>query len=169
MEFIVILVLILIIVISVLVSIKFANFKNRIGQEVFKGTEFSESNINSNIMGGFEKKYMSTFLEEQTSYTEDTFKDLMLNYSQKLINNNLTGEFSSKILEKAPNDRKLQNFQSMKFVRVNLNYYKDTKLRVDIVYADQRDEYNLLLFCNIENGVIPVDNYQISKGAALGF
>ena len=57
----------------------------------------------------------------------------------------------------------------MQFRRTNINYYANSKLEATVIYTNNRDEYEVYLICNIQDGKIKLEKYKISKGAVVGF
>ena len=59
--------------------------------------------------------------------------------------------------------------QNMEFKSASINYYSNTKLNAIVIYTDNKDEYDIYLYCSVLGDRIQLDKYQISKGAAVGF
>lgn len=169
MEFIVFLVIILIFAGFIFINIKISNLKYRAKQQVLKNTGISSSDISAQFTESFEKKHLQKFLEEHPDFTEESIKDLLKQYTVQMINKNSSDNFSQAVCEKMQNDSKLEKMQTMEFKRSNINYYGNSKLNALVVYTDNRDEYNIYLYCNIVDDKIELDKYQISKGAVVGF
>lgn len=169
MEFIVFLIIALIFVGFIFINIKINNLKYRAKQQVLKNTGISSSDINAGITGSLEKRHLQKFLEEHPSFTEESVKDLLKQYTIQIFNKNSINEFSQAVYEKMQKDSKLDKMQSMKFSRTNINYYENSKLNAIVVFTNNRDEYNVYLTCSILGDRIQLDKYQISKGAVVGF
>lgn len=163
------LLIILVIVGFIFISIKIDNLKYRAKQQVLKNTGISSSDINAGITGSFEKKHLKNFLEEHPSFTEESIKELLRNYTVQIFNRNSINEFSQTVCEKMQKDSKLEKMQDMEFRRTNIHYYGNSKLGAIVVYTDNKDEYNVFLTCSILGEKIKLDKYQISKGAVVGF
>lgn len=112
---------------------------------------------------------MKKFLEENPSYTEESIKDLLKEYTVQIFNRNSISEFSQEVCEKMQKDSKIEKLQSMEFKRANINYYSDLKLKAIVVYTDNRDEYNVYLTCSVIDNIVKLDKYQITKGSVVGF
>lgn len=162
-------IVIIILVLFVFVNIKLNNFKERAKQEILKNTGLSSSDISTGVTNSVEKKHLENFLREHPEYTEESIRELLKEYSIKLFNKNLTDEFSEELKDKAISDSKLDKMQAMEFKRANINYYGNSKLNTIVVFTNNRDEYNVYLYCNIIDGKIQVNKYQITKGAVVGF
>lgn len=153
----------------IFIQIKISNLEHRATQHILKDTAISESSINKSIYQGFEEKHLEKFLQENPNYTEETIKQLLKEYSVKLINKQTTNNFSSEIYEKIQNDNKLTKMQNMYFKHINITRYQEQKLNAIVTYTDNKDEYNIVLFCKItENGII-IEKYRTEKGAVVGF
>lgn len=153
----------------IFISIKISDLKHRATQHILKNTGISQSDITAGINSGFEKKYLEKFLEEHTNYTEDTIKDLFKQYTVQIFNRNAIAEFGEKVFEKMQTDSKLDKMKDMEFRRANISYYSNSRLGAMVIYTDGKDEYNVLLSCNIIGDKIQVEKYQINKGAVVGF
>lgn len=153
----------------IFINIKISNLKYRAEQQVLKNTGISSSDISAGINGSFEKKHLQKFLEEHPSFTEESIKDLLRQYTIQIFNRNSINEFSQVVYDKMQRDSKLDKMQTMEFRRTNINYYGNSKLNAIVVYTDNRDEYNVYLNCSILGNRIQLDKYQISKGAVVGF
>ena len=169
MGFIVFIVIALIFAGLIFICIKIENLKYRAKQQVLKNTGISSSDINAGITGSFEKKHLQKFLEDHPSFTEESIKDLLKQYTIQIFNRNSINEFSQVVYEKMQKDSKLDKMQTMEFRRTNINYYGNSKLKAIVVYTDNRDEYNVYLNCSILGNRIQLDRYQISKGEIVGF
>lgn len=145
------------------------NAKYRAKQQILQNTGFSSADINAGISNAFDKKHTEKFLQEHPVYTEETIKEKLKQYSIDLININQNADFSEDMLTKAQSDKKIAKLQPMQFKRANIQYYGKEKLNANIVYTDNRDEYNMYLYCSMINDDIHVDKYQIVKGAVVGF
>ena len=79
-------------------------------------------------------------------------------------------EFSEGVCQKMQNDSKIEKLKNMQFVRVNITQYNSNtkKLVGNVVYTDNRDEYNVFLICNVMGEKIKLENYRINKGEELG-
>ena len=169
MGILVFLVIIAIIVGYVLINIKISNLKYRAKQQVLKNTGISSSDICAGITGSFEKKHLERFLSEYPNFIEETLKKLFKQYTIELFNKNSISEFSQTVCEKMKEDSKLEKIKNMEFRRTNINYYANSKLEATVVYTNNRDEYEIYLTCNIQDGKIKLEKYKISKGAVVGF
>jgi uncharacterized protein YneF (UPF0154 family) len=150
-------------------NIKMSNLKHRATQHILKDTGISSSDITAGFIGNIEKKHLQKFLEEHPSFTEESIKELLKQYTVQLLNKNSTNEFSQEVYEKMQKDSKLDKMQGMEFKRVNISYYGNSKLNATVFYTDNKDEYNIYLNCNILGDKIQLDKYQIAKGAVVGF
>lgn len=168
MGFVIFIVIALILAGFIFIRIKMNNLKYRAKQQMLKNTGISSSDINAGITGKFEKKHLQKFLEEHPSFTEESIKDLLKQYTIQMFNRNLINEFSQVVCEKIQKDSKLDKMQAMEFRRTNINYYGNSRLNAIVVYTDNRDEYNVYLNCSISGDKIQLDKYQISKGVAVG-
>lgn len=164
-----IVIIIIVIVGFVFISKKMGDFEYRAKQEILKGTGISNSNINAKVNEGIEKKRLAKFLEEHPEYTEESIKDLFKDYMEKVIKKAPSDDFTPELNEKIQKDTKLDKLQTMNFVRVNVNYYTGSKVAAIIVYADNKDEYNIYLTCAILEEKLQLEKYQIQKGAVIGF
>lgn len=153
----------------IFISIKISNLKHRATQHILKNTGISQSDITAGINSGFEKKYLERFLQEHASYSEDSIKDLLKQYTIQIFNRNAISEFSDKVCEKMQTDSKLDKMKEMEFRRISISYYSNSKLGAIVVYTDNKDEYNIALSCNVIEDKIQVEKYQINKGAVVGF
>ena len=72
-------------------------------------------------------------------------------------------------MKKMQKDSKLDKMQNMEFKRTNINYYGNAKLNATVVFSDNKDEYNVNLYCSTLEDKIQLDSYQISKGSVIGF
>ena len=169
MGFIIFIVIALIFAGFIFINIKMENLKYRAKQQILKNTGISSSDINAEITGNFEKKYLQKFLEEYPSFTEESIKDLLRQYTIDIFDKNSINEFSQTVYEKIQKDSKLAKMKTMEFRRTNINYYGNSKLNAIVVYTDNKDEYNVYLNCSILADKIQLDKYQISKGAVIGF
>lgn len=169
MGFVLFLIIVLIFAGIIFINIKMSNLKYRAEQHVLKNTGVSFSDINAGITGNFEKKHLKKFLEENPSYTEESIKDLLKEYTVQIFNRNSISEFSEEVCEKMQKDSKIEKLQSMEFKRANINYYSDLKLKAIVVYTDNRDEYNVYLTCSVIDNIVKLDKYQITKGSVVGF
>ena len=136
---------------------------------MLKNTGISSSDISAQITENFEKKHLQKFLEEHPNFTEESIKDLLKQYTVQLFNKNSSDVFSPVVCEKMQNDSKLEKMQTMEFKRSNINYYENSKLNSIVVYTDNKDEYNIYLYCSILDNKIQLDKYQIAKDAVVGF
>lgn len=153
----------------IFINVKISNLKYRAKQQVLKNTGISSSDINAGITSNFEKKYLEKFLTEHTEFTEEKIKDLLKQYTIKLFSRNSINEFSQAVYEKMQKDSKLEKMQTMEFKRANIGYYNNEKLNAIVVYTDNKDEYEVYLYCSILGNRIQLDKYQINKGAVVGF
>lgn len=153
----------------IFINIKIGNLKYRAKQHVLKNTGASSADISAGITEGFEKKRLQKFLEENPSFTEESIKNLLKQYTIQIFNRNSVTEFSQTVCEKMEKDSKLGKMQTMEFRRTNITYYANSKLNAVVVYTDNKDEYEVYLNCTILGGKIQLDRYQISKGAVVGF
>ena len=169
MGFIIFIVIALIFAGFIFINIKMENLKYRAKQQILKNTGISSSDINAEITGNFEKKYLQKFLEEHPRFTEESIKDLLRQYTIDIFDKNSINEFSQKVYEKIQKDSKLAKMKTMEFRRTNINYYGNSKLNAIVIYTDNKDEYNVYLNCSILADKIQLDKYQISKGAVIGF
>lgn len=169
MGFIVILIIFSIIVGCMFISVKINNLKYRAGQQLLKNTGISSSDIHAGITEGLEKGYLEKFLREYPNFTETTIKDLLKQYASQILNKNSIHEFSQAVYEKMQKDSKLDKMQNMEFKRTNISYYGNSKLNAIVVFSDNRDEYELNLYCSILGDRIQLDGYRILKGAVIGF
>lgn len=168
MGVIVIILLIALFVGYVYINSKISNLKYRAKQEMLKNTGFSSSDINAKISGGLEKKQLQKFLASHPNYTEESIKELLKQYSSQLIQKNAISEFSKTVCEKLEKDSKLEKMQKMELKRANINSYSNSKIIALVVYTDNKDEYNIYLYCSIVEEKIQLDKYQIMKGSAVG-
>lgn len=169
MGIIVILIIFSILVGCMFISAKINDLKHRAGQQLLKNTGISSSDINAGIRGGLEKQHLQKFLEEHADFTETSIKDLLKQYAIQIINRKLINEFSQAVYEKMQKDSKLDKMQNMEFKRTNINYYGNAKLNATVVFSDNKDEYNVNLYCSTLEDKIQLDSYQISKGSVIGF
>lgn len=169
MGFLIFLVVVAFIVIYIFIQVKINNLKYRAKQHILKDTGISSSNINEEITKGMEKKQLEKFLAENSNFTEESIKDLLKQYTVQMFNRNQINEFSQIVCEKIQKDSKMDKMQSMEFRRVNINHYSNGKLCAIVVYTDNRDEYNVYLYCSVVENEIQLDKYQINKGAVVGF
>lgn len=169
MGFVIVLVVILLFAGFIFISIKLNNLRDRATQHILKNTGFSSSEMENKIVGGLGKKQLEKFIEEHPNFTEETLKDELKEYTEKLINKNSSDDFSQAVLEKMQKDSKLEKLQTMQFSRTNISYYNGTKLGAIVTYSDNKNEYNIDLTCSVLNEKIQVEKYQVSKGAVLGF
>ena len=169
MGFIIFIVIALIFAVFIFINIKIGNLKYRAKQQVLKNKGISSSDISAEITGNFEKKHLQKFLEEYPSFTEESIKDLLRQYTVQIFARNSINEFSQAVYEKMQKDSKLDKMQTMEFRRTNINYYENSKLNAIVVYTDNRDEYNVYLNCSVLGNRIQLDKYQILKGAVVGF
>lgn len=153
----------------IFINIKLGDLKHRATQQVLKNTGISSSDIESKVEGSIEKRHLQKFLEENESFTEESIRKLLKQYTLHLINKNSINEFSQLVYEKMQKDSKLDKMQDMQCVRASINYYGKTKLNAIVVYTDNRDEYNIYLYCSILGERIQLDKYQISRGSVVGF
>lgn len=153
----------------IFINIKLGDLKHRATQQILKNTGISSSKIESKVEGSVEKRHLNKFLEENESFTEESIRDLLKQYTVQLIKKESIKEFSQPVFEKMQKDSKLDNMKNMQFVRASINYYGKPKLNAIVVYTDNRDEYNIYLYCNMVGEIIQLDKYQISKGSVVGF
>lgn len=168
MEFIILLVFVLIFIAYIFVQVKMNDIRHRAKQTILKDTAFSSSNINAEIQNNLEKKQLEKFLNEHPEYTEEKIKDLLLQYAEQLINQNDLKVFTDGVNTKMQKDPKLIKMQDMKFQRINISHYANQKLTALLIYTDNRDEYNLILNNIVREDDIILEQYQISKGVAVG-
>lgn len=145
------------------------NTKYRAKQQILQNTGFSSADINAGISNAFDKKHTEKFLSEHSIYTEESIKEKIKQYAIDLINRNQNADFDQELLNKAQNDKKIDKLQTMEFRRACIQFYGKEKLNLNIVYTDNRDEYNIYLYCTMINDDIHVNKYQIAKGAVVGF
>lgn len=170
MGFILMLIIALVIlIIYVFINAKIGNLKYRAKQQILQNTGISSAEIKAGITDSVEKKYLEKFLEEHTSFTEESIKELLKQYTAQIFNRNQINTFSQAVYEKMQNDSKIDKMQNMEFKRTNIEYYGNSKLNAVVVYTDNKDEYEVHLTCNITEEKIQLDKYQISKGAVIGF
>lgn len=169
MAFIIIVIIILVFVGAIILNTKLGNLKYRAKQHVLKNTGLSSSDIGAGIKGALGKKHLERFLEENPNYTEESIKDLLRQYSDKIINKNQISQFSQSVCDKMQKDAKLDKMKDMQFRRAIINYYGSSKLGAVVSYTDNRDEYNIYLTCTVSNQNIEIDKYQITKGSVVGF
>lgn len=153
----------------IVIGVAIDNFKNRAIQHVLKNTGASQADVDSGISGEFEKIHMSKFLAEHTNYTEESIKQILTNFAYSLINKNSLSEFSEKVNDKMINDTKLEKLREMTYKRTTINMYLRNRISAIVVFATERDEYNIGLECNVSNGNVILERYNISKGNPLGF
>ena len=153
----------------IFINTKLGDLKHRATQQVLKNTGISSSEIESKVEGSVEKRHLKKFLEENESFTEESIRELLKQYTMKLINRDSINEFSQTVYEKMQKDSKLDKMQNMQCVRASINYYGKPKLNAIVVYTDNRDEYNIYLYCSMLGERIQLDKYQISKGSVIGF
>ena len=110
------------------IIIKIANLKYRAQQHILKNTGISSSDICAGITGSMGKKYLQKFLYDYPSFTEESIKDLLKQYTVQIFNKNSIDEFSQAVCEKIQRDSKLDKMQSMEFRRANITYYGNSKL-----------------------------------------
>ena len=158
-----------VIVIYAVVSIKIGNLKYRAKQQILRNTGASSANISATIDEGIETKQMEKLLKDYPNFTEENIKTILKQYSVKLIQRNRISEFSEDVCEKMQKDSKLEKMMNMIFKRINIKNYRDSFFIATIIYTDNRDEYNLDLYCNIVDDKIIVQKYSCSKGQVLGF
>ena len=169
MGYLIILVIIAIFAIFIFVNIKISNFKYRAKQQLLRNTGISNSDINSNINESIEKKHLQNFLSENNTYTEESIKELLKKCAINLLQKNVIPEFTQDVCEKIQRDSKLDKLKDTEFKKVFINHYKNLKLTANVVFSDNRDEYNIALNCTVTENNIQVYNYMIIKGAVLGF
>ena len=153
----------------IFINIKLSKLKYRAKQHILKNTGLSSSDINAGIDDAFEEKRLEKFLEEHPDFTEDTIKDLLKKYTIHIFDRSSINEFSQTVYEKLQKDSKLDKMKAMEFVRCNIDYYANSKLNATVIYTDNKDEYNVYLYCSILGSRIQLDRYQIAKGTVVGF
>ena len=151
------------------VNVKIQNLKGRAIKQVFRNNGVS-FNLNEEISKGFEKSGLKKFLEDNSTFTEESIKEILQQYINKIIEKNSISEFSEGVCQKMQNDSKIEKLKNMQFVRVNITQYNSNtkKLVGNVVYTDNRDEYNVFLICNVMGEKIKLENYRINKGEELG-
>ena len=153
----------------IFITVKINDLKYRAKQQVLRNTGISSSDISAGIDSTFEKGYLEKFLTENPTYTEESIRELLKNYTVQIFNREAVNEFSQKVCEKMQKDSKIDKMKDKQFKRTNINYYGNSKLRAMVIYADNKDEYNVYVDCSILGEKIQVDRYQIIKGTPLGF
>lgn len=169
MGFLILLVIILFFVGFVFITVKINDLKYRAKQQVLRNTGISSSDISAGIDSTFEKGYLEKFLTENPTYTEESIRELLKKYTVQIFNRESVNEFSQKVCEKMQKDSKIDKMKDKQFKRTNINYYGNSKLRAMVIYADNKDEYNVYVDCSILGEKIQVEKYQIIKGTPLGF
>lgn len=169
MGIVIILIVIVVFVGFIFISIKFNNLKYRVKQQILRNTGISSSEINAGFTEGLEKKHLEKFLADNPMYTEESIKDLFKSYAESIIKKEARKEFSETVKEKIYKDGKLDKLQSMEYKRANINFYANAKLACIVIYTDNRDEYNIYMNCNIVDGKVVLEKYNISKGMVVGF
>ncbi|BBF43847.1 hypothetical protein lbkm_2535 [Lachnospiraceae bacterium KM106-2] len=151
------------------IGIKVNNLKTRAREHLLKGTPISDSNIHAGMSNMMEKKHVTKFLNEHPNYSEQSIKELLHSYAEQIMHRNTLPEFSEKVVSKMQGDKKLDKIQTMQFKRTTFIAYGANILAADVVYADRRDEYGIMLNCRVNGDQITVDKYRSDKGDALGF
>ncbi len=151
------------------ISIFISNLKHRAMQHVMKGSSISESNIHQSIYHSFGKKHMEKYLTDHPEATEDSVKDKFLTYVNALLQKNSIPQFSSSVISKMENDKKLEKLSTMQLKAFNIITYKDAMLNLQFTYSDDKNDYNLTLFCKADGETYILNNYRIDKGAVVGF
>lgn len=169
MGFIILLIIVLFFIGAVFINSKIGNLKYRAEQHILKDTGISSSDISAGFTGSLEKKHLQKFLQEHPNFTEESIKNLLRQYTDNILNKSSLDEFSRTVCEKIQKDSKLDKMQNMEFRRANINYYGNSKLNAIVVYTNNKDEYNIYLYCSMLDDKIILDKYQISKGAVVGF
>ena len=164
-----IIILILVVAVIIFINIKINNLKYRAKQQILKNTGVSSSEINETVTEGLEKIHMDKLLQDNSNFTEDYLKEQLKEYVTNLIDGNIINQFSQKVRDHILKDSKIDKLKNMEFKRVNINYYSNHKFSAIVVYTDNRDEYNINLYCSIINNQILLDRYQIAKGMVVGF
>lgn len=160
---------ILIIIFVAFISIKISDLKDRAVQHVLKDTGFSRADINKEINKGFEKKQVEHFLQEHSEYTEESLKKLFENYCSSLFNRTAINEFNASVCDKMQKDSKLDKMLNMQYIRTDILGANNKMINSLNIYSDGKDEYNVYLYCNLEENKIIVNRYLIVKGAMIGF
>ncbi len=163
------LILILFFAVFIFIIVKINNFRERLREEMLRGTGASTAEIDATIGEGIEKKQIKKFLDEHPDFTEETIKNLLKEYIEKMINKDLTDEFSQSVREKLQKDSKLEKLKDMQFKRINISFYGNSKLSATVIYSDNRDEYIIHLGCSTSNNLIQVIRYEFNRGRAIGF
>ena len=169
MAFLIIVGIIIFIGIFIFVNIKIGELHGRAREQILKGSGFSTTELSEKIYGEYEKKHIQQISADYPNYTEDNFKNILKEYSMKLVNKEQRNEFSQTVNEKMQNDSKLEKLKEMEFKRINITKYKNPDFNAIAVFSDSKDEYNMYLIGKIENNYIALDNYRIQKGQMEGF
>ncbi len=167
--FFIIIIIVLFLVGFIFISTKLGDLTHRAKQQVLKNTGFSSSEIQSSVIGSVEKRHLKKFLEDHANFTEESIRDLLRKYATHLLNRDSINEFTQTVYEKMQSDSKIEKMQNMEFKSASINYYSNTKLNAIVIYTDNKDEYDIYLYCSVLGDRIQLDKYQISKGAAVGF
>lgn len=168
MPVIILLILLVLIGVGVFIKIKINKAVYRGRQATLNKFGLGNANIGSAVNKMEEKVALNNLLADNPNLTEQIIKDTVFNYSQMILNRQNNGMFSEKVLNNVMNDKLIDTVRNMQFKRVNIIFYSNKMFEAMVVYTDQRDEYEMLVFANIrENGIV-VDNYSLRKGDVVG-
>lgn len=169
MQIILIILFLLFIVGMVFVSIKISNAKYRVNQQILGKVGLSSSNINANMNAFQEQRALTKLFEAYPNFSEKYIKDTLYSFTLNIINKQNNGYMSNKALEQLTNDRLLDTFKSLSFVRINILGYKNNHLTAVVVFANSADEYQIMLNVVIQNNLLYIDSYNSMRGMVKGF
>lgn len=155
----------------IFISVKINNLKYRAKQSVLNKVGIGDSNVSSASDKIIEKTILNKFLQNHPSYSEESIKSLIQDIALQIVNRNLSYDAEQEVIDKIPNDSKLDKFNGKEPKRVNLNAYNEKYglFGGKVVFSDNRDEYELYLRFKLTGDNLKVTKYQIQKGMVVGF
>ena len=168
MPVVILLILLVLIGVGVFIKIKINKAVYRGKQATLNKFGLGNANIGKSVNQMQEKAALNKLLADNPNLTEQFVKDTVFNYSQMILNRQNNGMFSEKVLNRVMSDKLVDTVRNMQFKRVNVIFYSGKMFESIVVYTDQRDEYEMLVFANItENGIV-VSDYSLRKGDVVG-
>jgi len=172
METVIIIVILLIIGLPIFLIMKKINdFKYRASQQVMGSVGLGMADANAKINEIQENGAISKYLVAYPTSNEQAVKALIQQLAGYIINNQNNGAMSQQVLGIMNSDQMLVSMRNMNFVRANLlNFSPDNgKVSATAVYTDTRDEYQIMIFAVIQNGVWSIEKINVLRGMVKGF
>ena len=160
--------IILFFVVLIVISTFINNTKYRAKQQILGQVGLSSANINAGFNRMQEEGALNRFFNDYPNYNEKIVKDTFYSFALNIINLQNNGYMSEKVLNKMTNDKILEKFRNLSFVRINILGYNNNRLSVITVFQDNRDEYQLMMNISIVNNLFYIDSYDAMRGIAKG-